>query len=268
MSIKFFSQGSVRNGTNRTDIIRPTPSSVVAPQRFSRNGLILNYNPGDPASYPGSGTTINDLSTNLATGTLDGTISYSSSNGGVFALTETISTGGRITVTSNDSDIKSRQVQLTMCGWFRVTRVDKDYQVVVGQYLNTSSGNLIKLVRIDLNAFRYFFTSTGGYQYFQHAQNIVANAWTFWAVAITGSGTTVNELRLRLNETTSVWTTGFQTLATPNSSVGVAFGGNISGGPANEFFGGNLGEIAFYNRPLSNAELDTIYASTRAKYGV
>ena len=51
---------------------------------FPSSGLIAHYDPGDAASYPGSGTTVTDL-----TGGNDGTltsVNYSASNGGVFSI--------------------------------------------------------------------------------------------------------------------------------------------------------------------------------------
>lgn len=50
------------------------------------SNLIACFDPGNPRTYPGSGTTIYDASGNGYTGTLTNGPTYSSSNGGVFVL--------------------------------------------------------------------------------------------------------------------------------------------------------------------------------------
>ncbi len=50
------------------------------------SNLIACFDPGNPRTYPGSGTTIRDASGNGYTGTLTNGPAYSSVNGGVFVL--------------------------------------------------------------------------------------------------------------------------------------------------------------------------------------
>ena len=47
------------------------------------DGLVLHLDAGNPLSYPGSGTTWNDLSGNNNNGTMIGGVTYNSDNGGV-----------------------------------------------------------------------------------------------------------------------------------------------------------------------------------------
>lgn len=50
------------------------------------SNLLFYYDPGNTSSYPGSGTTLTDLSPNGYGGTLNGGLTYSSSNGGIFVF--------------------------------------------------------------------------------------------------------------------------------------------------------------------------------------
>jgi prepilin-type N-terminal cleavage/methylation domain-containing protein len=59
---------------------------VVPPPPIVTNGLVLNLDAGNPASYPGTGTTWTDLSGNSNNGTLVNGPTYNSANGGVIAL--------------------------------------------------------------------------------------------------------------------------------------------------------------------------------------
>ena len=49
-------------------------------------GLVLNFDASNPASYPGSGTTITDLSGNGNNGTLINGVGYSATNGGILTF--------------------------------------------------------------------------------------------------------------------------------------------------------------------------------------
>ena len=59
--------------------VAPTPSIVT-------NGLVVNLDAGNTASYPGSGTTWTDLSGNNNNGTLVNGVGFSSTNGGVLTF--------------------------------------------------------------------------------------------------------------------------------------------------------------------------------------
>lgn len=51
-----------------------------------REGLILNWDVSNPSSYPGTGTSITDLSGNGNSGSLEGGTTYSTQNGGCFVF--------------------------------------------------------------------------------------------------------------------------------------------------------------------------------------
>jgi hypothetical protein len=53
-------------------------------QKIVTSGLVLHYDAGIPESYPGSGTSVTDLSGSNITGTLGGGVSYDSAFGGAF----------------------------------------------------------------------------------------------------------------------------------------------------------------------------------------
>ena len=56
--------------------------SVLGGPNIITDGLVLALDPGNKKSYPGSGTTWTDLSTNDTTGTLYNSVDYNSENGG------------------------------------------------------------------------------------------------------------------------------------------------------------------------------------------
>jgi hypothetical protein len=64
-----------------------SPASVISSPIVS-SGLILHLDAGNPASYPGSGTTWTDLSGNGKHATLFNSPTYSSSNGGLLVFSK------------------------------------------------------------------------------------------------------------------------------------------------------------------------------------
>jgi hypothetical protein len=63
-------------------------SSVIAPPSLVTTGLLLHLDAGNPASYPGSGTTWTDLSGNGKSATLYNSPTYSSNNGGILVFSK------------------------------------------------------------------------------------------------------------------------------------------------------------------------------------
>lgn len=73
---------------NPTPTPTPTPTMTPTPSMtfYVVDNLLLYLDPSNPTSYPGSGTTITDLSGNGYNGTLTNGPTYSTSNGGVIVF--------------------------------------------------------------------------------------------------------------------------------------------------------------------------------------
>jgi hypothetical protein len=80
-----------------------------------REGLVLYYNPSFPASYPGSGTSLFDLSGNGNTSTLTNGPVVSSTDNIRFVSFDGIDDYARVTTTPT---VLQGNLEFTVCGWF------------------------------------------------------------------------------------------------------------------------------------------------------
>jgi len=75
---------NIQNGKKYKEMIIINPYRFIL---FNLTDIKLKYDAGDPASYLGSGTTVNDISGNGLTATLGSAVTYDSANGGSFVFT-------------------------------------------------------------------------------------------------------------------------------------------------------------------------------------
>jgi hypothetical protein len=101
---------SLNNGTAFNEskvLVYPTAggAKISTNGNIATNGLVLNLDAGNPASYPGSGTTWTDLSGLGNTGTLVNGVGYNSGNGGSLSFdgVNDVVTGSITPLTSNYS---------------------------------------------------------------------------------------------------------------------------------------------------------------------
>ena len=87
------------------------------------NGLVLNLDAGNPASYSGIGTTWTDLSCNGNDGTLLNGVSYDSANGGSLVFD-----GSNYIDITNLSDFEFGTGDYTIDCWFKLNTVNGGYQ--------------------------------------------------------------------------------------------------------------------------------------------
>jgi hypothetical protein len=102
-------------------------------ENIVRTGLTFYLDPGYPNCYPGTGTTINNLSGNN-TGSLNNGTAYSSSNGGTF-----IFDGADDTITFSDNSAFQLSGPGTVSFWCRFVTI---FQRCVGPQMLASDGSL------------------------------------------------------------------------------------------------------------------------------
>ena len=106
------------------------------------NDLVLWYDAGNTSSYPGTGTTITDLSVGGSTGTLNNGVTYSSADGGKFVLDGTndwISTSGTTVypwnVTGGDFSVEV---------WVKFSNANQSARIFSNR--NSTSGSMMSLI--------------------------------------------------------------------------------------------------------------------------
>jgi hypothetical protein len=203
------------------------------------SGLVLAVDGANPKSYPGTGTTWNDLSGN------GNTLTFSSSP--IFDANNVFTFNTNYAATTNNV---LNSAAYTKCAWFQTQTVTIPNNIISGRtsqhafWLN--SGN--KLRSGHNGAFSAVVSNT----------SIVPNQWYFGAVSFnTGTG-----FKLYLNGALEV------TSANTNPFIGTGDIEVAGYSGASNFFQGQITGVSIYNRVLSDDEIKQNFNTYRGRFGV
>ena len=218
------------------------PLGVMSQQggaKFVLDGLEIHLDAGNPASYPGSGTSWFDTSGNGRTHSL-GTAPYGSAGDIKYMNYSASGTAPQISVGSY-----AFNTEYTITGWHKVLRDD---QVSTWRTLWRTSGFHPILVEDSTNLIGGYY---GGFWSFGVTAASYQDVWTMYTIVATG-GNSLLYLNggyigtIAYNETGMTWA-------------------NIS---LNSQPSGLIATTAVYNRPLSAAEDLQNFDSTKSLYGL
>ena len=210
------------------------------------NGLVLNLDAAKVASYPGTGTSWNDISGNNNNGTLINGPTFS----GIGKQASIVFDGldGYSNINSS-ADILSK-VSYTKIAWFYPTSFSTGNNINSG---GVSAQHAFWLAGGNrLNA-----GHNGTWNYVVSTTVLSLNTWYFGAVTFD----TTNGWKLYLNgtqESTSSSTTTF-------TGTGEILIGSFAGG---FLFTGRIAISQVYNRALSSAEVSQNFNALRGRYGI
>jgi len=224
-----------------------------------RNGLILCLDPSNSRSYPGSGTTIIDLSGSGNNGTFSGGgPTYSSSNNGTLVFD---GSNDMISITTNtgfgNSSLSPNQ---SMSFWYKHDD-DNIYDFLCGFRNDTSYDFYTLIVDIGSGDFLEVRTRTIGGAAVD--TNIAwpasyNNIWKHISVTVSGSLVTVYLDGQQVNSSNTL--SGVYGTSSSNFLVG-SYGGSFP-------MKGSMGQILFYNRAISAAEVRQNYNATKGRYSL
>jgi hypothetical protein len=215
----------------------------VSPLTIITNGLIVNLDASNPASYTGSGTTWTDLSGNGNNGTLYNGTTYNSSNGGTLVF-DGVNDYIKIPTGLSSSN--------TLSVWFKQSASRGTGLLETGA-TGAPLGNGSPYIFVGLGA-NYIRTYNEPYGY---SANSTYSPTNWYNITITGSGGTRN---IYIN---GVFTT----------TKNISFAGNYNsvinigvGYPG--YFNGNVPVVHVYNRVLTQAEITNNFESLKGRFGL
>lgn len=232
--------------------IPPTPIPVIT------DGLILYYDVSNPASYPGTGVTIYDLSTSADTGALLNGVVYSSNNGGVLdfnGVNSFIATSG----------LPLTEVSFTVGCWFKCSNVIGDYRIFISKqepdgsaynyrlWLELNTGYLIG----DIRAF------DGSSSYIVQLSNLADNQWH---MVFFSRESTTQQMKLYVDG--NLVATQYDTITGSilnNQAPWIGFSPYLGGTYP---FLGSMGSTFIYNRALTDAEILQNFNATKTRFGL
>ena len=208
------------------------------------DGLVLALDAADKNSYPGSGTTWNDISGNGWNGTFQNGPTFNSSNIGSISFD---GTNDRVSTLFKPSGYRSYFI------WVK-------YNIITG----LPAGYSLTGTQ-EVNAYNYIGISNGGYFYYYFGTNgqevtgtiLNANIWYYQGLTLSSDG----NARAYLNGSlVSTLASGVGNTATAEFSVGCI--------NQNHWINGNIASVIQYNRALSASEILQNYNAQKSRFGL
>ena len=214
------------------------------------NGLVLCLDAGNSKSYPGSGTTWTDLSTNGNTGTLVNGTGYSASNGGALSFD-----GSNDYIDCGNATSLSFTNNLTVSIWCSSNNA-ASYRCPLMKASNNSWNDGFGYWQFS-GTFAFYINQWNG------AQTVSVSKASF---SITNFVATYNGVNLKLYENGTLIQTGSSyTTNISNSSTNLEIG---RGGGGGYNWSGNIAQVSIYNRALSAAEVAQNFNATRGRFSI
>ena len=230
-------------------VIYINPYSLAA-AGIVTSGLALHLDAGDPASYPGSGTTWTDLTGNGRNGTLTNGPTFDSGNGGSIVFDGTndfVQCSGSLTLTA-----------ATFIVWIRRNGTQNQYDGILFSRGTNVTG--INFSAITNNQLGYHWNAAPNTYSWASGLTIPNLEWSMCVVSVTSTAATAY-LYQSSGLTTAVNTVDHSIATLDDIKIGQdEFGGR--------YFNGNIAQALIYNRALTAGEITQNFNATRSRYSV
>jgi len=233
--------------------------SILPISTIVSSGLVLHYDPSNPASYPGSGTTIADLSGNGRNGTMTNisfTSPYFTYNG----------SSSQISVADN-ALLEPGNGDWTVEVWVNQAVAGND--VVLGKFNNGGlSANVGYSIRTTSSTFyaQYGSGAGSGATLIQNSTNYTVSLNTWYQIVYVFTNVAANTFQTFVNGS-SIGSVGHSLASILNTSTNLYIG-SYNGGEYNQWFDGKIGITRLYNRALTTSEVLNNYNVDKSKYGL
>jgi len=237
-------------GLSKKRITRTAQAQIV------QSGLVLYLDAGNAASYPGSGTTWTDLSSNSKNYTLTNGPTYSSSNGGIITFAGASSqraTSAATLFNSTTFNTYTMNLWAYPTGAGNFVQVDGQATVNTGYHysaIEISAAGVIKFGQW-IGSMATIATSTKS-----------LNAWYNLVITYNGTTATAYVNGVSVGSTNIIWSSpgantfmALMAIDTTNMGTGA-------------YASGSLGAFMVYNRGLTAAEVTTNFNALRGRFGV
>jgi hypothetical protein len=247
---------------------------------ITTNGLILNLDATNPASYPGSGTTWNNLVTGNAVTefTIQSAGTYSTDNGGVIRFGNTNSGAGASSSTGF-SNLSTYTVEV----WVKPAGTMGDYNPADPSFgsnytpcffaekvHNSGAGNRVNMVLAynargltptAMNSYRYEAAiNNGGWKKYQIPTDYSSDLNNWVQILCTYNGSTMTIYRNGVSLGTSP-ALGVSSLRTPSIGYWIAHRWDMNDGVY-----GDYSKVMMYDRALSAAEVSANYTAFNTRF--
>ena len=211
------------------------------------SNLIMQLDANNVSSYPGSGSTWFDLSSNNNQGTLINNPTFTSSSPSFFTFN---GTNQYVNITSS-ANVPSGNSQYTLSIWFNPTNFGSGGFIGWGGY---GTNNRVTALRFNSNGFVHYWW---GNDLAVTLNTMTTNTWYNVVALFNGINRQIYLNGVKIAEDTP---TGHNVTITTNVTVGVT--------NTNEYLNGKIGNVLVYNRGLSSTEVLQNYNVQKTTYGL
>jgi hypothetical protein len=239
-----------------TNTTTPTPTGTPTNEPVLRN-IVLYYDPSNLSSYPGTGTTINDLSGNGLNGSMSGityTSPYFSYNG----------TSSQVRVDDNTL-LEPGSGDWTMEVWVNQSVLGND--VVLGKFDNGGLTIDVSYSIRTTNTTYYAQLGSGsgaGSTLFVNSTNYVGTIGTWYQIVYVFTNVSSNTLETFVNGV-SIGSVSHSLVSILNTDNPLYIG-SYNGGEYSQWFDGKIGITRLYNTALTSSEVLQNYNADYRKY--
>ena len=222
--------------------------NILSSAGLVTDGLTLNLDAGDSASYPGSGSTWTDLAGTADNITLVNSPTYTSGTPAYFTFngSNQYGTGSGINVLPSTAYTKSV--------WFRINAY-ADNNIVSGG----TGGHFMFMAGAGFNKLYCGHSNWAVYTAYPSTATISLNTWYYAALTFN----TTDGMVLYLNGSQDSTYTANKTAHAGNGSTNLA-----CFNPAGNLLNGRIAQVHCYNRALTAAEVLQNYNAYKARYGL
>ena len=217
----------------------------IATKGVVQDGLVLNLDAGVSSSYPGSGTTWSDLSSNGNNGTLTNGPTYSSSNGGSIVF------DGTNDYVETSSGMFNCNSNFTFNSWVNAD-VNNTIRTIISKIsaygsiqIRFNSSNQVQIVNNNV-------VNVGSFSSFN------SSASTWYNICVVRNSNTYN---LYVNGTYISSFTSTNTYTHDADTIGQNYF-------SSEKWDGKISAISAYNRALTAAEVEQNFNATKSRFGL
>lgn len=228
------------------------------------NGLVVNLDAGNTASYSGTGTTWTDLSGNSRNGTLVNGTSYSSANGGSLIFDGI----NDYVAIANLSPIFNGVTNFSIDMWIKVPNPSSGaFNSIFSYGFYSNYGNdLFIYITSNKIGIQVNNGGDGGGECAYTSSNF-SNIQVIYNGTLTGN---TNRLKLYINGVEQ--TLNFGAYTVPSSTTTFPNGENAIGAYStpgyNNFLNGNVSVMRVYNKSLTASEVTTNFNAIKSRYGL
>ena len=229
---------------------------LVKPNTYTSDNLVLHYNPSMTESYPGSGTSLFDLTGNGLTGTMSN-ITFSNP-----AFTYNGSSS-QVSIPDN-ALLEPGTGNWTMEAWFKPTQFTVNAKTVLGKFDNGGTSNIISYAMRQINGNIRADFSNGTNAFTSDDYAISLNNWVHMVYVWDRTNSILYTYSNgALKQSRSINITGGIRNGTTNLFIG-----SYNGGEYAQYFTGQIGIVRLYKKALTASEVLKNYDSNKSLYGL